>query len=440
MSRQVSSCLKVHLNGRLVGDYKKGRKGERTFTYAPTWLREPKAIPLSRSMPLSPNTYAGDVVSFYFENLLPDSEDVLRKIAERTGAAGRDAYNLLREIGRDCVGALQFLRESVPLEALSRPKGRILKEEDIIFILDNLGRAPLGINKEGGFRISLAGAQEKAAFLKQDNKWLEPKGLSPTTHIFKPEIGMLKWESGPADFTDSVENEFYCLKLLKGFLPEVANAEIQKFGDKDVLVIERFDRLELGNGLVIRLPQEDMCQALVYPPSRKYQSDGGPRLVDILKLLSLSDTPYQDQQTVFKCQILFWLIGAVDGHAKNFSIFLTPENGFRLTPIYDVLSAQPAFDAGQIRHKDYKLAMPLGHNNHYKIQKIHGRHFIETALDANLSESFAREAIAAVQDNFETAFETVLNDLPENFPMRIHESIKLAAQKRLPKLASAFYK
>jgi len=438
MSRQAVSALKVCLNGRLVGYYKKGRRGEKTFDYAQSWLNDPRAIPLSRSLPLREKIYAGDEVSFYFENLLPDSEDILRKIADRTGAAGRDAYNLLSEIGRDCVGALQFLTEGEATQQLELPNGRVLSEDDIGAILDNLGRAPLGINKEGGFRISLAGAQEKAAFLKRGKNWLEPQGLSPTTHIFKPEIGVLRWESGDVDFSESVANEFYCLKLLSGFLPDVATAKIMTFGGKEVLVVERFDRLPLKDGRIVRLPQEDMCQALGYPPSRKYQNQGGPKLVDILKLLAFSDTPEKDQMTVLKCQILFWLMGATDGHAKNYSIYLTPENSFRLTPIYDVLSAQPAVDRKQIRHKDFRLAMPLGKSKHYKIQNIHGRHFVETAIEAGLSPGFAQHAITSIRDNFEPAFEKVLADLPIDFPMQIHDCIKAAAEKRLPLLASAF--
>lgn len=439
MTRQTASALKVCLNGRLVGHYRKGRQGEKTFTYAQDWLNEPKAIALSRSLPLTGKTYSGDIVSFYFENLLPDSEDILRKIAERTGAAGRDAYNLLSEIGRDCVGALQFLPEDEEHNnELERPEGRILSDDDITSILDNLGRAPLGIDREGGFRISLAGAQEKAAFLKQGQEWLEPQGLSPTTHIFKPEIGILRWESGDVDFTDSVANEYYCLKLLSQFLPNVAVAEIINFGQKNVLVVERFDRLALDDGRIVRLPQEDMCQALGFPPTRKYQNQGGPKLVDILKLLAFSDTPEKDQMTVLKCQILFWLIGATDGHAKNYSIYLTPENSFRLTPIYDVLSAQPAFDKGQIRHKDFRLAMPLGRSKHYKIQNIHGRHFVETAAEAGLPKQLAQNAIISVQENMNTAFKWVASQLPRRFPIYIHDNIKSAAEKKIPLLDSAF--
>ena len=438
MNRHRASALNVYLNGQIVGYYRKGRRGEKTFDYAKSWLENPRAIALSLSLPLSDKSYAGDRVSFYFENLLPDSEEILRIIAERTGAAGRDAYSLLYEIGRDCVGALQFLPESEPVSRPEKPSGKVLSENEIVSILSNLGRAPFGIEREGGFRISLAGAQEKAAFLKQGKDWLEPSGLTPTTHIFKPKIGVIRWESGDVDFSESVANEYYCLSLLKEFLPKVASAEIIPFGGKDVLVVERFDRFKTQGGAIIRLPQEDMCQALGYPPTRKYQNQGGPKLADILNLLESGDIPTKDQMTVLKSQILFWLIGATDGHAKNFSIYLTPENSFRLTPIYDVLSAQPAFDAKQILHKDFRLAMSVGKNNHYKIKNIHGRHFVETAIESGLSKDFAQEAIMMVKERFDAAFENVLADLPRDFPSYIHHSIKEAASKRLPLLDSAF--
>lgn len=438
MTRRLLRELQVCLNGKLVGYYSKLSHGGTTFQYDSAWLAWESAIALSRSMPLRKRAYDGEVVSSYFENLLPDSAVILRKIAERTGAAGRDAYSLLNEIGRDCVGALQFLPASVELPKLTAPTGHKVSDKDIEATLMNLERAPLGIEVEGGFRISLAGAQEKAAYLKINKTWYRPEGLSPTTHIFKPSIGKIQWESGLVNMNDSVDNEYYCMKLMKAFGLDIADVEIGTFGSQRVLIVERFDRIGLENKIILRLPQEDMCQASGYPPSQKYQNMGGPTLVSILKFLSASETPYGDQHTIFKCQILFWLIGAIDGHAKNFSIFLRPKNGFRLTPIYDVLSAQPAFDANEIRYKDYKLAMPLGNNKHYKIQSIHGRHFIETAVEAELSAGFAQEAIMVIQDAFEGAFEGVLKDLPKNFPMHIHHSIKTAAQKRLPRLDSAF--
>jgi len=438
VSRLKGRELTVCLNGHKVGDYVNLPNGGTEFRYCTNWLNWSNAIPISQSMPLQKKAYTGERVTSYFENLLPDSEQILRKIADKTGAAGRDAYSLLYQIGRDCVGALQFLPKDTIVEPLRVATGRKLTKQEISDKINNLERDPLGIDRDGGFRISLAGAQEKAAFLKIDSNWYEPKGMSPTTHIFKPAIGQVPWESGPVDMSQSVENEHYCLRLLNAFGLDVANTEITEYGSRKVLVVERFDRVRLDNGVIIRRPQEDMCQALGYPPSQKYQNQGGPTLASILGFLNASDTPREDQLTVLTCQILFWLMGAVDGHAKNFSIFLSPNDGFKLTPIYDVMSGQSAFDAHQIRHKDYRMAMSVGRNNKYRIDNIHGRHFVETAIAADLPETFAQEAISHIQNEFERAFEDTLASMPEDFPHKIHDSIYAGAKKRLPRLESAF--
>ncbi|MCF6220914.1 MAG: type II toxin-antitoxin system HipA family toxin [Robiginitomaculum sp.] len=436
--RRTYAPLKVLLNGKHVGVLNKASGGDVSFKYDQKWLDWEHAMPVSLSLPLQTTPHRGASVSAYFDNLLPDSEVILKGIAERVGARGIDAFSLLSEIGRDCAGALQFVPQDYDHQPGEGGNYETLTEKQVFDILVDLKRVPLGIRQEGGFRISVAGAQEKAAFLFKDGNWCRPLGTTPTTHIFKPQIGKLEFSTGTIDLSQSVENEYYCLKLLRAFGIDVANAWMENFKTKKVLVVERFDRRVRDNGSILRLPQEDMCQALGVPPTLKYQNAGGPRLVDILQLLSRSDTPHKDQQAVFKCQILFWLMGATDGHAKNFSIFLRPQNQFNLTPIYDVISAQPAFDQRQIPHKDYRLALSVGRKPHYKIQDIHGRHFVESAIAAGLGEAFAREAIVSIQDWFSLAFDAVGGDLPEDFPMNIHDSIKTSARARLPSLQSAF--
>lgn len=435
------NILRVLLNGRLTGLLERNSGGGISFTYSPIWLNDPKAITLSLSLPLQKETYRGEVVRSYFNNLLPDSEPLLRKISERVGADGIGAYSLLSKIGRDCVGALEFRssRDDALVQSGEGGKPYIeLSEQQVHDVLASLSRSPLGVSHNGGFRISLAGAQEKAAFLKQNNKWCRPTGTMPTTHIFKPQIGELDFDGVPVDFSQSVENEFYCLNLMQAFGLKCAQVFMDDFKGKRVLIVERFDRLRRRDGSILRLPQEDMCQALGVPPTQKYQNAGGPKLIDILKLLEKSDTAIEDQETVLMAQIIFWLIGAPDGHAKNFSIFLRPKGQLQLTPIYDVLSAEPAFQDNKIRHKDYRLAMSVGHKPHYKILDIHGRYFVETAVAAGLSQRFACECIKKIQARFDEAFGYVVEALPDDFPMDIHHSIKAGATERLSKLQKAF--
>ena len=284
--KRTYAPLDVYMNRRKVGQYFRDPDGAFAFTYAAEWLAWENTLPISRSLPLRSERYVGPPVIAVFENLLPDSDDIRRRVAERVGADGVDAYSLLAQIGRDCVGALQFLAKGeVPGDSRVLT-GEPLSEEQIAGMLKDLGRMPLGMRAERDFRISVAGAQEKTALLFHEGQWIEPTGTTPTTHILKPAIGTLP---NGMDLTDSVENEHFCLRLMAAFGLPVARTEIATFADTKALVIERFDRLRARDGRLIRLPQEDCCQALSVPPTRKYQSEGGPGIVEICGLLQGSD-------------------------------------------------------------------------------------------------------------------------------------------------------
>ncbi len=311
--KRFHTPLRVLLNNRLVGYLVKDPGGAIDFRYDESWLAWEHALPVSLSLPLREDAYRGEPVAAVFENLLPDSENLRRRVAEKVGASGTDSYSLLSQIGRDCVGALQFLPEGE--EVISDPAaiaGEVISDDAIEALLKNLAQAPLGLHRDQDFRISVAGAQEKTALLFHEGKWWKPHGTTPTTHIFKTQMGTLP---NGIDLSNSVENEYYCLKLLAAFGLPVNAAEIHTFGKTKALVIERFDRKWAKDGRLLRLPQEDCCQALSIPPGRKYQNDGGPGIVDILELLKGGDTPAEDQKLFLKAQILFWLIGATDGHA-----------------------------------------------------------------------------------------------------------------------------
>lgn len=431
--RPAHPPLGVYLNNHPVGRLLKDPGGAVEFRYDEGWLNRERAIPVSLSLPLREDAYRGEPVAALFENLLPDSESLRRRVAEKVGARGTDAYSLLEAIGRDCVGALQFMADgSEPETDSTAIEGEIAGDERIESLLCNLEQAPLGLNREDDFRISVAGAQEKTALLRHDGKWWMPRGTTPTTHILKTQIGRLP---GGIDLSNSVENGFYCLKLLEAFGLPVASADIRVFGETKALVIERFDRRWTKDGRLLRLPQEDCCQALSVPPTRKYQADGGPGLADILNLLKGSDRPAEDQKLVLKAHILFWLIGATDGHAKNFSLFLGPGGSYSLTPFYDVLTAQPSLDAGQIGRRQMKLAMSVGAKNHYRIDAILGRHFVQSVKAAGLPGGIAREAISEVMDTAEDAIGMVEATLPAGFPKEIHDSVKAAVRARLRSLA-----
>jgi serine/threonine-protein kinase HipA len=437
--RKTHAPLDVYINNRLAGRLLKEPGGAISFGYDSSWLEWEYRFPVSLSLPLRENAWRGALVAAVFENLLPDNPDVRKKVAERTGAAGMDAWSLLEEIGRDCVGAMQFLHEGEKPGALGVIQGEPLSDEQIERILNNLGRVPLGIDPEQAFRISVAGAQEKTALLFHDGRWIQPTGTTPTSHILKPQIGTIRTASGEIDLNASVDNEHFCLTLLEVFGLEVAHTRIETFGKRRVLVVERFDRETRADGSLLRLPQEDCCQALGVPPSRKYQStveghENGPGIVSIMKLLQGSDAPTADRTAFFKSQILFWLIGATDGHAKNFSIFLLPGGGYRLTPFYDVLSAQTAFDRKQIPRNHFRLAMSVGNSGKYKIEDITGRHFVEIGRKAGLGPKIISEVMSDIRDRAADASDRALASMPDDFDREIHTSIAAAISRRLPLL------
>jgi serine/threonine-protein kinase HipA len=410
-TRSKNIVLDVYLNEALAGELVQSTTGATVFTYAKEWLQRPSASPISQSLPLSTEPLHGIVVMNYFDNLLPDNDNIRKLIAQRNHALSDRTLDLLSAIGRDCVGALQFLPKGTTPTG-SKIKSVLVSDDEIASILKNLGKAPLGINIEEDFRISIAGAQEKTAFLKRADGWHVPHGTTPTTHIFK--IPMGQFQSG-IDMRTSVENEWLCLQLCRAFGLETANAEIATFGGEKALVVERFDRIADGPK-ILRIPQEDFCQVLGYASSQKYErGDGGPGIKDIVSTLSQSLYPLRDRRTFMKTQALFWLLGATDGHAKNFSVF-SRDDGFELTPVYDVLSAFPVAASRTIDYEKLKLAMAVGQNRHWKLNEILGKHWLQTAKLSRFPEFQMKEILTELIETADHAIATVEKLLPKGFP------------------------
>ncbi|AEM42747.1 type II toxin-antitoxin system HipA family toxin [Ketogulonicigenium vulgare] len=425
--RRAYPPLDVYMNARLVGQFARQSGGAHLFTYAQSWLDWPGRLPISRALPLQGARHQGAAVIAVFDNLLPDHPQIRDRLAARVGAGGADAFSLLAEIGRDCVGALQFLPAGEVPDAQGL-QADPLSAAQIGALLSNLSAAPLGLDRTRDFRISVAGAQEKTALLRQGDQWFAPRGATPTTHILKPAIGLLP--SG-VDLRNAPQNEHFCLRLLAGFGLRVADTQVADFNGLSTLVVTRFDRLWTADGRLIRLPQEDCCQALGVPSSLKYQSDGGPGIREISALLQASDQPVQDRLDFFKANILFWLMGATDGHAKNFSLSMAPGGRFRLAPLYDVISLQPALAAGQMQPGDMRLAMRMGASRYYRIGDITGRHILESGLDAGLSRVQVLAICAEIAESAAAAFEAASDTVQDQ---EMIAAIRAGFDQRLPRL------
>lgn len=413
------ASLFIYMNGNEVGEYIQHRNGAQEFIYSDAWIDRPHlAIPLSLSLPLTDRKHKGDSVYNFFENLLPDSKDIRERIQARLGLKTNQPFDLLSAIGRDCVGAIQLMTERSEVD-VKKIGGTALSESEIAEALRNYKSLPLGMTRDKEFRISLAGAQEKTALLWHEDKWQAPKDTTPTTHIFKLPIGRI--EHSGIDLSDSVENEWLCLELLRAFGLPVPEIQIKAFEDIKVLVVERFDReLSKDETWIIRLPQEDMCQANSIGPGLKYESDGGLGISEIMNTLSSSLQPEEDRRQFMKTVFLFWLLGAIDGHAKNFSIFLKPGGRFQLTPVYDVISAYPIAEKREIEYHDLKMAMALhSTNTHYHWNNILPRHWVAQSKKVDFPESAMNHVIEETVDKLDKVITDVSSQLPPDFPEHI---------------------
>ena len=435
--RKKSDGLRVALNGRIVGTLTRTSDGATRFAYDRDWLDWEHAIAVSRSMPLNDRPYLGSGALSYFDNLLPDNSSIIKRIASRIGSEGTDTFSMLKALGRDCVGALQFVSEDETPAQPGRPEGVPVSESKVAERVNSLAFAPLGMHGgSNAFRISLAGAQDKTALLFHESRWMEPVGTTPTTNILKPQIGIIRTVDGNVDMTESVQNEHFCLELCGRLGLKVAKTEILRLpGDLLVLNVERFDRKIDSAGRIVRLPQEDLCQALGVPPNRKYEKnpnplmDGGPGIGDCLNLLKTSNSS-MDHRTFIKTQIIFWLIGATDGHAKNFSLFLGSHGKFVLTPLYDILSAQWQYDRSQITRKNFQVAMAVGDKRRYRIEEIHPRHFEQTAKKTGFHVSALLDVMKEITEALPEALRKTREVMDETVPPEMMDSISSAATRR----------
>jgi len=368
------------LDGKQAGRVQNDARRRLTFVYGDEWRNAADAYPLSLSMPLAAKEHARAIIEAFLWNLLPDNERVLTRWAAKFQVSARNVFALISHVGEDCAGAVQFVSPE-RLEAIrsgKEDKVEWLDESDIARRLQILREDHAAWRLPGDTgQFSLAGAQPKTALLKQNGRWGIPSGRIPTTHILKPPTG---------HFDGHAENEHICLMLARGLGLPAAQSSVIRFGQEIAIVIERYDRLSKGNHIV-RVHQEDICQALGIVPTKKYQNEGGPSPANIVELLRIYSTGRQADLDTFIAALGFnWLIAGTDAHAKNFSLLLSGPN-VRLAPLYDIASILPfdAFDPRKV-----KLAMKIG--GEYKLSKIGIRQW----------QKFAREIRVNVDELIDT--------------------------------------
>lgn len=386
--------LDVYIAGRPVGELHHLQGGKLSFSYHEAWMEGRVAIPLSLSMPTITRTYKGKIVEAFLWGLLPDNEQTLARWAQRFQVSARNPFALLKNVGRDCAGAVQFL-----------PHGdQVTGGEDVELLTDaQIGDRLRDLRKDGAAtrrigdhgQFSLAGAQAKTAFHfdKDSGRWGIPLGDTPTTHIFKPPMPHLHGHT---------ENEHFCLRLARKLGMDAAHSQVLDFAGEKAIVLERYDRRSI-NGKTIRIHQEDMCQALSVMPTRKYENQGGPGITTISnRVLPASLDPVRDRQTFMAANVFNWIIAGTDAHAKNYAMLLGAQGEARLAPFYDISSILPHLGEGEIQAemRDIKLAMKI--DRVYPIDDVMPRHWERCASSAKVGGEYTlrtiRRQLAVISD------------------------------------------
>ena len=465
-------ALNVWMNGELTGEWRIARSGAHEFSYAPTWAASPSVRALSLSLPLtSDRNLRGAAVENYFDNLLPDSTLIRERMRTRFGTRSARTFDLLAAIGRDCAGAVQLLPPEAAPGNVKRIDSTPVSTREIAQLLRGITLPAVpgapGTQDLDDFRISIAGAQEKTALLRIGKQWHRPHGATPTTHILKLPLGLVGGRQ--IDMRESVENEWLCAQIAAALGLPAAVTEMAVFDQQKVLVVERFDRqwmrpvasasrsatgsssaaysasaasaasaaktaLPARGTWIARLPQEDFCQATGMPSNRKYESAGGPGMARCLEILAHSEAPDADRVRFIQSQLLFWLLAATDGHAKNFSLFHKRAHAYTLTPLYDVISMWPVIGkrAGQLSPHDAKLAMALRTKNaHYRLMEMQTRHWQALAQSCGVQNAW--DHLQALVERMDEALVAVEAKLPANFPDAVWTKISkgMRAQAKL---------
>lgn len=327
--------LSVRLHGLQIGVLRLVN-GKMEFTYY-----ENAQNPISLSLPLQKEPFKEKVCRAFFGGLLPENLNMRELLAKKYNINVNDDFKLLKEIGRDCAGALSFHEMTEPQKSYQMLKieGSILSDEELKKYLEELPYRPYL-----GKRLSLAGAQEKTAVCVINGKIALPNDDIPTTHIIKTAL---------PKYVQSIQNEYICMKAAKEIGLEVAEVEIRKVGEIEFLLVERFDRKYSNNLECEGILQEDFAQSLGVQARDKYKVT----FKDCLKVLNQTATPANSKLRFVRQVIFNYLIGNTDAHAKNFSVYLT-NDGITLTPAYDLLCSS-------IYDCDQRIAMKIGKARYY---------------------------------------------------------------------------
>lgn len=362
---------------------------------------------LSVAMPASIGTCESEqVVRTWFAGVLPDNEDVRTGMSILMGG-GRSTFDLLARYGRDLPGAVQVLAEGELRETAAVDEYVEISREDVAERLHRIMNVEASDAAKTWMtakeRWSLGGGQPKLALFERDGAYFECHGAMPSNVIVKPGVLGRK-------FKHQSLSEGICMRLAKLVGLQCADVYMEMFGDVDAIVVRRYDRTMAPDGKVMRLHQEDMCQAMSVYPDRKYPSEGGPDAGSIMRLLKNSSKA-DDRMKFFDALVFNYLLAAPDAHGKNYSLMHFSQGSFRLAPLYDIASIAPymhalsEFGPGDRKRVAYRCAMSIGGENQIgRLRKSNIDRFAKLhELDADALRHRIENVVAKVKANLEPA-------------------------------------
>jgi serine/threonine-protein kinase HipA len=334
--------------------------------------------PLSQSLPLD-GRFAAAAAAAFFGGLLPEGEP-RRQLARLLGVSEGNDFSILAMIAGDTAGAITLLPEG------DRPGpvgGDVEWPDDAgrVELLSELPSRPMHVDADGEYRLSPAGAQNKLPVVGDDSGRIGvTRGQTPSTHIIKTPIERLDHRWSTRRSPSVVGQQLGA---------DVVDASAQQVAGHEFLLVKRYDRREIDDGIV-RLHQEDFCQALGVPTARKYQAEGGPSLADCFALVRRATTvPAQEVIKLLDAVALNFLLGNHDAHGKNFSLLYLPDSARAvLAPAYDVLST---FAYRKTHNLTGKMAMSIG--GEYRPDYVRARHLDRLFDEAGLGAAAARRRL-----------------------------------------------
>lgn len=410
-------ALDVYLRNDLVAQLRFTSGGKVSMHYVDT-----SSPALSLSLPNDPGRELDHrTVHRFFDNLLPDNSNVRERWARSFSeghrkVSAKNPFALLSHMGQDVAGALQILPagQTPRVEGVMSPISRSQigdrlgdLERDRADWVDTSRSTTTG-------RFSLAGAQSKIALTTFNGRiWFEPTGAYPSTHIFKPSIA----EYSNQDLVEHISQRAAGMLGLN-----VAGSQHMDFDGHSAIVSTRYDREVIEEEDVVRIHQEDLCQALGVPPEKKYQDDGGPNAQQIVRLLR-QHCPEEDAWTFVRSLAYAWAIQNTDGHAKNYSL-LHGGPGPRLAPLYDICSAAPYEHGPQSRdplsgrhYEQMRLAFKIGSTN--IVDAIGQEHWVQLAQDSELDPDQVMHEVHNVVTRTAEAVQDAVNEIDGPHPREV---------------------